>query len=97
MVSQNMLNATTEVKVQRINNNFHARLFVNGKLYDEMACKEKQDIGWICREMMRWADKDIVQNMHTSSARRRHNEDSTPIGKVYYRNALYKLQKHKKK
>lgn len=88
-----MLESTTEVKVQRINNNYHARLFVNGKFYDEMACKEKQDIGWICREMMRWADKDIVQNSHTSSARSRHNKDSKPIGKVYYRNTLHKLRK----
>lgn len=90
-----MKESVTEVKVQKINNNYHARLFVDGKLYDEMACKERQDIGWICREMMRWADKDIVTNAHTSSARTRHNHDANPIGKIYYRTALQKKNPNK--
>ncbi|QXO12160.1 hypothetical protein pEaSNUABM44_00490 [Erwinia phage pEa_SNUABM_44] len=90
--------SVTDVKVTKIKNKYHARLFVNGILSDEMACSLRSDIGWICREMMRWCDKLGAGNAHTTSARRRHNEDASPRGKVYYYNEIQNnIQKHKAK
>ncbi len=68
------MNYKTEIKVTRINNNYHARLFVNDVLYDEMACNNQMDIGYICREMLRWADKMGICNEHTASARTRQTQ-----------------------
>ena len=45
------------IKVTRIGNSWHARLLSDGKVIDEMACEMRSDIGWICREMLRWQDK----------------------------------------
>lgn len=72
----------TQIKVTRIKNNWHARLFVDGLLVDEMSCKLRLDIGWCCRTMMRWADKMGRCNAHTSSARRRNT--GGPVGQVKY-------------
>lgn len=83
------MDISTEIKVTRINNRYHARLFINGNLYDEMACQYRSDIGWICREMLRWADKNGFSNDHTSSARGRQDTQITH-GKVWYRNRLCK-------
>ena len=46
-----------EVKVTRIATRWHARLWVDGKVHDEMACQCREDIGFICRTMLRWFDK----------------------------------------
>lgn len=74
------------IKVTRIKNRWHARLKEGEIILDEMACSLKQDIGWICREMLRWQDKTGNSNEWTSSARRR--QISPPIGKVWYQKAL---------
>ena len=64
---------------------------LKGKIVlDEMACKNRQDIGWICREMMRWADKWFYQDQFTFASRTRHNKDGQPIGKVWYQKSLGK-------
>lgn len=76
------MNVKTDVKVTRINNNWHSRLFVDGLLVDEMSCKLRVDIGWCCRTMMRWADKTGRGNAHTSSAR--HRNVGGPVGQVKY-------------
>ena len=57
---------------------------------DEMACENRQDVGWICREIMRWADKWFDQDQFTAASRERHNEDGRPVGKIWYQNALRK-------
>ena len=72
----------TDIRVTRIKNDWHSRLFVDGLLVDEMSCKLKEDIGWCCRTMLRWADKMGRCNAHTESARRRLT--SGPVGKVKY-------------
>ena len=70
------------IKVTRIKNNYHARLYnQDGRILDEMACKEKQDIGYICREMLRWQNKMGNVTPWTDSARRRQKQDF--IGKVW--------------
>ena len=72
-----------EIKVVNIDNKYHARLIKEGKVCDEMACDLKEDIGWICREMLCWACKLGGPTPFAEAARKRQNE-SNHIGKVYY-------------
>lgn len=77
------------IKVTRIGKRWHARLFhPDGRIIDEMACVLRDDIGWICREMLRWYDKAgwLPLSRHAMSARRRHNTPRN--GQVWYRNQL---------
>lgn len=70
-----------EIKVTNINGEYHVRLLDEGKLHSEMACKEKQDIGYCTHEMLRWYDKmGGVSTMAEASRNRQKN--LTPIGKV---------------
>ena len=81
-----------EIKVTRIKNRFHARLYVNGKVFDEMACTEKKDIGFICREMLRWYDKGLGPHSDFASAAR-SRQTPRPPGKIWYRLALRKIDR----
>lgn len=69
------------IKVTKINDNFHARLKKGSKIISEMACKSKQDIGFICRELLRWEDK-MGGDKFTSSARNRQNNNE-PVDKIW--------------
>lgn len=85
-----------DIKVTRIGKYWHARLFLNGKLYDEMACSNRMDLGKICRIMLRWLDKTGGGNKWTASARRRLNEDSPGFhGEILYRIQLESRKKKK--
>ena len=85
-----------DIKVTRIGKFWHARLFLNGKLYDEMACSNRMDLGKICRIMLRWLDKTGGGNKWTASARRRLNEDSPGFhGEILYRIQLESRKKKK--
>lgn len=75
-----------EIKVTRIKNRFHARLILAGKIIDEMACECKQDIGHICREMLRWQDKCFNSTPWTRAARKR--QTGKVFGRIWYRNNL---------
>jgi hypothetical protein len=70
------------IKVTHIGNKYDARLFRGTGLRDEMACEEKQDIGWICREMLRWASRTGSGSKLAESARSR--QTGKPKGKVFY-------------
>jgi len=71
-----------DIKVTKIGNEWHARLFnEEGIVIDEYACKLKEDIGWICREMLRWQDKMGNTNDQTQFARIR--QVLAPTGKVW--------------
>ncbi len=72
-----------KLKITRINNRFHARLYLDSDVIDEMACQDKIDIAWICREMLRWLDKCGSGSKMAAAARARHN--STPKGRVWYK------------
>lgn len=72
-----------EIKVTTINNKYHSRLYVNNDVYDEMACENKADIGWISREMLRWYSKCGGISAFAESARIRQI-NTNPVGKVYY-------------
>lgn len=77
------------IKITRINNRFHARLYLDSDVLDEMACRDKIDIGWICREMLRWFDKCGGVSDMASAARARHT--TKPKGRVWYKVQLEKL------
>ncbi|AAQ17778.1 hypothetical protein Aeh1ORF116c [Aeromonas phage Aeh1] len=78
----------TETKLTRINNKYHCRLYVNDKLYDEMACEFRLDVGLCFRIMMRWLDKTSGDNAHTTAVRRRmwdkEKYQHTSVGKLWY-------------
>lgn len=78
-----------DIKVTRIADKWHARLFKGNCLQDEMACKDKSDIGWICREMLRWESKTGADSDFAESARKR--QIGKPNGKVFYIGALQVL------
>ena len=74
---------TLSIKTTRINDRWHARLYKKEKIVDEMACNDRRDIGYICKEMLRWYDKmGGVSDMATSS--RRRNKSRHIYGKVWY-------------
>ena len=72
-----------KVKVARIGNRYHARYYVDGRLISEYMCNFQCDIGIMCREMLRWADKTGKSTLFTKAARQRANEDYEKIrGKI---------------
>ena len=78
-----------EIKVVTINNRYHARLYKGEKVLDEMACEHKEDIGYICRTMLRWYDKMGGNSTFAKQARKRLNaQNCFPIGKIWYKNKL---------
>ena len=81
-----MQNLTT--KVTKIKNRWHIRLLGdNGKIWDEMACDTRANIGWCCAEMLRWYDKLGGNCKMAASSRHRGKRVLNP-GKIWYRNRL---------
>ncbi len=79
------------IKVVKIKNKWHARLFgENNEILDEMACSLKEDIGWICREMLRWQDKCWNSTEWTRAARKR--QVLPPVGKIWFKKQLIKTK-----
>lgn len=80
------------IKVTRIKDKWHSRLFHDGKIIDEMACENQQDIGWICREMLRWFDKLNGTSLYADASRHRQffkpNRKRILHGKIWYRGEL---------
>lgn len=71
-----------EVKVTRIGPRWHARMTVNGEVRDEMACELRVDIGWICREMLRWHQKTGGRSLFAAAARKRQSTGAK--GRVWW-------------
>ena len=74
------------IKVTRINDRWHARLLRGQEIIDEMACRLQCDIGYICREMLRWYDKMGGVDKFAEAARSR--QTLCPSGKIWYQNQL---------
>jgi hypothetical protein len=75
-----------KLKITQIDSDFHARLYSDtGTILDEMSCKLKQDIGWICREMLRWQCKLGSTDPWALQAREKQSQTPSPIGSVKYR------------
>lgn len=56
----------------------------NNKEVSRIACERKEDIGWSCRELLRWFSKLGGISRFAESARRRQNNSTPPIGKIYH-------------
>jgi hypothetical protein len=75
-----------EIKVTHINNRYHVRLYHGTDILDEMACVDQRDIGYICREMLRWYAKLGGNSAHASAAR--HRQTQAPCGRIWLRREL---------
>lgn len=71
-------------KVTNIAGKYHCRLFKDDKLVSEIQVDLKEDIGWACREMLRWQDKLGSISKLTSAARERQLETPNPKGKYQW-------------
>ncbi len=71
-----------DIRVTRIKHRWHARLYVDNLFFDEMACENRVDIGYICRTMLRWYDKGGGCSSFASAAR--HRNKAGPSGRVWY-------------
>ena len=79
-----------ETKVTKIKNRWHARLIhADGSIIDEMACDTRENIGYICYVMLRWADK-MGWNSPMAHAARHRKHMTQSNGKIWYRNQLTK-------
>lgn len=76
------------ITVTKIKRRWHARLWLNGIVKDESACELKADVGWMCREMLRWFDKLGGVSKYAAASRRRNRNAPGPIGKVWYKATL---------
>jgi hypothetical protein len=86
-----------EIKTTRINDRWHCRLYCGNRVIDEMACDSSIDIGWVCRELLRWFNKIGDTTDYSHSARVRQNSARPPIGKIWYSNALERERENRKK
>jgi hypothetical protein len=68
-------NVEHEVTVRNINGNYHCRVLVNGELNQEAVCYDKSDIGYTCRNLLRWEDKCGNWSKFASAARERLNKE----------------------
>ena len=82
-----------EIKVTRIKDRWHVRL-ITELGHTEMACELRQDIGYICRQLMRWHDKCGSKSIYAHKSRVRLNAKETnhfgPVGKIWYPSYFYK-------
>lgn len=78
----NKFGTVLSLNVKFIKNRWSAILYLNGKIIDKMACSNKKDIGFICREMLRWYDKMGGISDWAKAARYRQKEG--PVGQVWY-------------
>ena len=82
------------IKITKINNRYHARLFVGDVIRDEMACESRLDVGFISREMLRWLDKGGEGGLFAKAARYRQHKQAKgntgPKGQIWYQHELDK-------
>jgi hypothetical protein len=72
-----------EIKITHIGKRWHACLYHNNILIDEMACELKVDINIICKELLRWYNK-----IGDSSSMDRNNVRLEAEGKIWYQQSL---------
>lgn len=77
-----------EIKVTRIADRWHARVFSGDMVLDEMACKEKRDIGYICRELLAFQGRLGWNTPRVEAARRSPKRNTPPAGKIWHRPEL---------
>ncbi len=65
-------------KVTNINDRYHIRLLNEDNVINEMACELKLDIGWCCREMLRWHQKLGGNSKMAEASRNRQKKKYSP-------------------
>lgn len=85
---------TLEVKVTKIRDKWHTRLLKESEVLDEMACENRIDIGWCCREMMRWHDKMGGMSHFAGASRMRQLTGAK--GRVFYCGELDNIKQRAK-
>ena len=80
-----------EIKVTHLGHRWHAQLILDHAVIDEAACAHKEDVGWICREMLRWHDKLGSTSAFAAAARSR--QKGSPKGKVWWGTSMEKIRK----
>lgn len=89
------MDTKTEIKVTRIGPRWHARLLYKGKVHSEMACANRLDISYICRELARWFDKcggDCKAADATRTRMRKETNKTGPIGKIWHSGSFPRAQ-----
>jgi len=56
-----------------VNSRSSSNIFTNGELNQEAVCLSKSDIGYTCRNLLRWEDKCGNISEFASAARARQN------------------------
>ena len=74
-----------DINVRHIGGRYSAQLKKDGEVIDHMMCENKRDIGWICREMLRWFCKLGGDSKWAAAARARQNASPLPVGKVWHK------------
>lgn len=64
-----------EVKVTRIGNVYHCRVYTNGVLNQEAIAENRNQIGYVCKSLLRWEDKCGNISKFASAARERLNKE----------------------
>ncbi len=72
-------NPEHEVKVTRINDAWHCRVYVQGEVNQEAKCFHRANIGYTCRSLLRWEDKCGNISKLASSARARLNTKTQQV------------------
>jgi len=67
-------NVEHEVKVNRIGDVYHCQVFTNGILNQEAIAENQSEIGYVCKDLLRWEDKCGNLSAFASSARARLNK-----------------------
>lgn len=82
------MNELLTTKVTTIDGKHHCRLIHKERgIIDEMACQLKEDIGFCCREMLRWYDKCGGASKMADASRHR-GKNHIPKGKIWYRSQI---------
>ena len=75
---------STSIKVTKIKNRWHARLSFNGAVISEMACTARQDIGFICGQLLRSFSKEASTVSGMAEASRDRQKNQTPVDKIWW-------------
>ncbi len=85
IMSDNEVVIEPRIRVTRIGTRWHARLLWKGQILDEMSCELQCDIGWMCREMLRWYCKlGGGDSAYADAARTRQMTATPPQGGVLH-------------
>ncbi len=81
----NKFGTVLSLSIKFIKDRYSAILYVNGKKHSGLACENKQDIGYICRDLLRWYSKLGGVSEWAESSRNSQRNRPGPIGKIFHK------------